>query len=164
MENINDFICKDCQKSFRSSCGLFNHSRFGCSTLRFLTFKRNCPICGDSIQYECPSKLKSAIKNNSKCKKCLLLNPNMSGAHSQAAREKMAKTRTGVKLSEEHKQKIGISVKNSEKHKISCQSEERRQKLSLANKGKVFSAETKRKMSENSNEIDLIQKIKKIER
>lgn len=67
---------------------------------------------------------------------------------SDATRQKMSKFRTGYKLSDEHKAKISESSIGKNKGKI--YSEETKKKLSLANIGKILSEETKKKISEAS--------------
>ena len=175
---MNDIICNECQKIFLSLRGLSNHLRGGCKTNRHLKLVRNCPICRTLIQYEKPSKFLFAIKNESKCIKCgnigkkrsdefksklsaLMINkyrsglliPNMSGAHSKESREKMSNTRKGIKLSKSHKQKIGESIRNSEKYKLSIHSKERSRKLSITGSGRKHSITTRKKMSLNHADV-----------
>ncbi len=175
---MSDIICNECNQPFLSLKGLSNHLRGGCKTNRHLQLNRKCPICETLIQYEKPSKFLFAVKNNSKCIKCGNIGrkvndetknklskilkrkikegsfiPNMLGAHSKESREKQSKTRTGIKLSESHKQKIRDSILNSEKYKTSMKSEERSRKLSIANNGRKHSLTTRKKMSLNHTDI-----------
>lgn len=67
--------------------------------------------------------------------------------HSEETKSKISNAKTGIKLSEEHKKKIGKSnIGKNIGRKIS---EETRNKISLACRGQKLSKETKNKMSES---------------
>lgn len=164
--------CNECNKEFISKKSLSNHLRGGCKT--FIKYTKKCSICPNIIQYNSLKLLNNAIDNNLRCKKCANIGriikqetkdkasttlktlyangeliPNMSGAHSNASRQKMAKTKTNVKLTEEHKNKIKDGINNSEKHKIAMKSTERGDKISKAFKNIPKSEEHKQKMKDN---------------
>jgi hypothetical protein len=168
-------LCLECKNEFSSKRSLSNHLRGGCKTNR--KYERICD-CGKKLKYRSPKEFQMAIDNNSKCIKCcnkikahsdetklkisnklkLLYEngeivPNMSGAHSLESREKMSNTRRGMKLSDDHKNSIREGVINSESHKLSVKDPNRNKRISDKLKGKIFSLETKIKMSENHADI-----------
>ena len=73
----------------------------------------------------------------------------MSGAHSEESRKKISLSKTGQKLTDEHKNRIRNGIINSDLFKLSIKSKERSLKISKANKGKKCTNETKKKMKEN---------------
>lgn len=175
----NVIICNTCRKVFETYKGLANHVRGGCNTIKRLSYVKNCPICGDSIYYERPSKFSESIKNGSRCGKCTnigrkvsnntkkklstilkekyksgIIIPNMLGAHSKESREKMSLTKKGKKLSESHKQKIRESILSSEKYKEAMKSGERSIKLAIANRGRKHSIDIRHKMSLNHSDVN----------
>ena len=89
-------------------------------------------------------------------------------SHSEETRQKISKSRTGIKFSDEHKKNIG----NAARGRIT--SAETKEKLSMALRGKVVSQETKNKLSvtasnrkhtaETKHKLSVIQKGKKLSR
>lgn len=168
--------CSECNKEFKSNMSLSNHLRGGCRSGR--SYEKKCPDCDTIIDYKSPGKLKLAIENNSKCPKCCNkckghsqetkdriskklkdlyesgeLIPSMSGAHSQESRKRMAETKRGSQLSEDHKDNIRIGVNSSEKHKISTQDPIRNKKISDRMRNRIVTEETRKRMSENRADI-----------
>ena len=168
--------CDECNKEFFSKISLSNHIRGGCRSNR--RYEKNCPVCGGLIIYESPGKYRKSIEKNSKCGKCSNIGrivsdetkekiskklkylydsgdliPNMSGLYTEESRKKISLSKTGIKLTEDHKNKIKNSINNSESHKLSLKSKERSLKISKANKGRKFSDETKRKMKESRPDV-----------
>lgn len=169
------YKCSICNKEFTSSIGLANHLRGGCKVARLTTLCKPCPNCNQLIYFDRQSKLNNSIKKNSRCRKCSNLGreissetknkitqkllekyksgeliPNMKGCHSNESRKKQSKSKTGSKLTDEHKNNISKSLNNSEKFKIALKSENRRKKISKAHTGKVVSEKTKRLQRINS--------------
>ena len=168
--------CNECNKEFISKKSLSNHIRGGCRSNK--KYEKNCPICDNIIEYNSPSEYKKSVKNNSKCTKCRNngkkvsdktkekiskklkylydsggLIPNMSGAHSEESRKKISLSKTGQKLTDEHKNRIRNGIINSDLFKLSIKSKERSLKISKANKGKKCTNETKKKMKENHPDV-----------
>ena len=129
--------CLECNLEFLSKKSLANHTRGGCRTNR--KYEKNCPICNNPLIYSTPKEYIKSIQKNSKCIKCCNkgriqseetknkiskklkylydnneITPNMSGAHSEISRKKQSLTKTGKKLTEEHKNNIKNSINNSE--------------------------------------------------
>lgn len=167
--------CPECEIEFKSKRSLSNHLRGGCKTNR--KYEKICD-CGQILTYRSPKEFERAISNDSKCIKCCSkikehseytklkisnklkalydngeLIPNMLGAHSEDSRIKMSKTKTGKKISDEHKNNIKKSILNSELHKKSVKDPIRNKKISDKLKGRKFSQETKIKMSINHSDI-----------
>jgi hypothetical protein len=134
---MTNTICKKCDKTFKNIRGLLNHTRNVC--IRPENLKRNCPFCFSIVVYKDKPNYIKALKNNSKCVKCLNINrrlsdtskaktsqtlkklydsgkltANMNGTKTKESRKKMADTKRGTVLSYEHKTKIKNSVKLSE--------------------------------------------------
>lgn len=171
----NMITCNDCNLDFNSERSLSNHLRGGCRTLR--KYERVC-VCGKLLVYESPAKYKEAIEKDRKCIKCCErmknhseetknkiskklkslyesgdIVPNMSGAHSEESRKKMSESRKGKILSNEHKIKIGIGVKESEDFQKHVRDPERNHKISERMKNRIISQETRRKMSKSRADI-----------
>ncbi len=69
------------------------------------------------------------------------------GELSADVKARMSKSRTGLKLSEDRKQKISEAMKGNRNASVPC-SDDKKKKISEANKGRKRSEETRRKMSE----------------
>ena len=168
--------CIECDSEFSSNRGLSNHLRGGCRNSR--KYEKKCPDCEYIIIYASPSKLKISIDSNSKCQGCCNMGrsvsietrnkiskklkklydngeiiANMSGAHSEESRKKMAETKSGGILTDSHKAKIKLGMINSEKHKVAVKNTTRNKNISDKAKGRRPSLETRKKMSKNHADI-----------
>lgn len=99
-----------------------------------IIYKRLCPICHKEIVYKHYSNLYLANKKGSACVVC--------GNKKKIGRKRI--------FTEEHKNNLSISHKNSEKFQSVMKSDEYRRKISIANKNHFVSDDTKLKIS-NSN-------------
>jgi hypothetical protein len=70
------------------------------------------------------------------------------GKHSVETKQKMSNVRKGVPKSEDHKQKISKALKGKQNFLGKKISKEHKEKISEANKGRIVSEETKKKLSQ----------------
>lgn len=135
-------------------------------------FCKNCPNCNSEMCYTMEKSLISSVKKNTLCRICASIKnrgkisetlkrkyeskeliPNMAGAHSLESRKKQSETKTGSKLTEEHKNKIKNSIKNSKVHKESVKCVKRNKKISDSHKNKEKSKNHRLNLSKNHADV-----------
>jgi hypothetical protein len=75
---------------------------------------KKCPTCNNDINYKSKDSLKSSIKKNSNCRKCMgdIISKIREGmVFTKEHKDNLSKAKIDSKLSDQHKKNIGLSVK-----------------------------------------------------
>jgi hypothetical protein len=112
-------------------------------------YRRNCPSCGTEIEYVSEKNLQSAIKKNTKCKKCVMEQRRISNIGAIRSDETKLKQSVSHNGRVYKKRSVDQRIKMSMAFKGIPKSEEHKQKLSKINMGKIVSDDTKQRISES---------------
>lgn len=110
-------------------------------------YRRNCPSCGKEIEYVSEKGLKSAIKKNTKCKKCVMEQRRISNIGTIRSDETKLKQSVSHNGRVYKKRSVEQRIKMSMAFKGIPKSEEHKQKLSKINIDKIVSDDTKQRIS-----------------